>query len=160
MSEPHSFTEILEKAARFCAYQMRCEQDVRKKLQRLNCSPKDTAEVICRLREEGFLDEARFADTFVRSYFEGKKWGKQKIMHALNTKNVDKTHILRAMEQIDNASYTEMLAGLMRKKKQTLAGKCKTPTEIRLKTWRYARSKGYAHGLIADVWKDLEEEDK
>ena len=94
-------SEIMTKIERFCAYQERCENDVRKKLTSFHLSEGQEDAV---MRENNFLDEERFVEVFVR----GKVrigWGVQKIVAALRAKRIPAELIDRACAQIPADDY-------------------------------------------------------
>ena len=53
-------TEAISKLEAYCAYQERCEQEVRDKMAKLTVPTEMHPEIFQYLREQGFLDDARF----------------------------------------------------------------------------------------------------
>lgn len=97
-------SEIMTKIERFCAYQERCENDVRKKLTSFHLSEGQEDAVIKSLRENNFLDEERFVEVFVRGKVR-VGWGVQKIVAALRAKHVPAELIDQACAQIPADDY-------------------------------------------------------
>ena len=101
-------SEIMTKIERFCAYQERCENDVRKKLTSFHLSEVQEDAVIKLLRENNFLDEERFVEVFVRGKVR-VGWGVQKILAALRAKRIPQPLIDRCCAQIPADDYQESL---------------------------------------------------
>ena len=97
-------SEIMTKIERFCAYQERCENDVRKKLTSFHLSEGQEDAVIKSLRENNFLDEERFVEVFVRGKVR-VGWGVQKIVAALRAKRIPVELIDHACAQIPADDY-------------------------------------------------------
>ena len=58
---------VLKKVLRYCAYQDRCTQEVRNKLATFDIPDSDKKKIMQLLVDEGYLDDERYASTFVRS---------------------------------------------------------------------------------------------
>ena len=97
-------SEIMTKIERFCAYQERCENDVRKKLTSFHLSESQEDAVIKSLRENNFLNEERFVEVFVRGKVR-VGWGMQKIVAALRAKRIPAELIDQACAQIPADDY-------------------------------------------------------
>ena len=68
------------KAQAYCAYQERYQQEVRDKLYEWGLWKKDVEEIIARLVSDNFINEERFAQSFVRGKHNYKFWGKNRIV--------------------------------------------------------------------------------
>ena len=108
--------EARKKAERYCAYQDRCHQEVRRKLYDLGLYGEDVDQVMAQLIEDRFLDEERFARSFARGKFRMKKWGRQRIERELKSRRVSAYCIRKGLSEIDDAAYDETLRGLLRKR--------------------------------------------
>ena len=151
----YSFLEAKNKIEAWCAYQDRSHSDVYKKLRDYGLDDKDTNALISHLIEYSFLNEQRFAYSFVSGKFRIKKWGRNKIIAHLNQKNVPKLIIDSAIKNIDEAEYKATLSYLAKRKWEEKKG---TPFEIKVKVQRYLASKGYEFELIYNALDDLEAE--
>jgi regulatory protein len=105
-----------EKLRRYCAYQERCHSEVRQKLISLGVFGDDTEEIISYLIVEGFLNEERFAKIFAGGKFRMKKWGRLKIVSALEKKGVSRNCIKAGLKEIDEENYLETLTKLLSEK--------------------------------------------
>ena len=99
---------IITQMERFCAWQERCPFDVLRKLMSYHLSEEQEESVIKYLKENQFLDEERYVESFVRSKVKSA-WGKQKIVAALRAKQLPKSIIDRYCAEISIDDYTEKL---------------------------------------------------
>ncbi|MCX2741315.1 regulatory protein RecX [Pontibacter anaerobius] len=147
--------EALIKAAAYCAYQDRTQQEVRDKLYSYGLEPDDVEELIVRLSQEKMIDEERYAQSYVRGKYGLKKWGRRKIMQGLKSKGISDYCIKQGLKEIDPEVYEQHLLQLLEKKNAT--EKEKNPFARRQKLTYFLMSKGYENDLIQDALKGLEE---
>lgn len=140
--------EALEKGASFCAYQERCQQEVREKLYSLKLDKEDVEEVLSLLIQEKFIDEVRFAKAYSGGKFRQKKWGRKKITQHLKLKQISDYCIKKGLEEISETAYLTTLKNEIEKKKATL--KDKNQFTRKNKLINYALSKGYEYELILE----------
>lgn len=110
--------EGIEKIRKYCAYQERCRSDVYLKLLRLNCPKEEIDALIGKMEDEGFLDEGRYARSYVRGHYAIKGWGRIKIQNALREKRIPESAISKAMTEIDAQKYYEKLLEIAYRKSQ------------------------------------------
>ena len=72
--------------------------------------------IMLHLLEHNFLNEARYAKTFVSGKFKIKKWGRRQLIYALKQKGVSKVNINEALTEISDTHYIEVFNGLAEKK--------------------------------------------
>ncbi len=142
--------EAIEKMAKYCAYQERCQFEVRTKLFGSGLSNDEIENVICDLIEQKFLDELRFSKAFVKGKFNTKSWGKLKIKQHLKQKKISNSCINKALDEISNEDYFNKLNGLIKKKNKLLV----TDNEYtrKQKIGRYLIGKGFESEI---VWEEL-----
>lgn len=145
--------EALIKAAAYCAYQERTQQEVRTKLYTYGLEPDDVEEIIVRLGQEKMLDEERYAQAYVRGKYGLKKWGRRKITQGLKAKGISDYCIKQGLKEIDYDVYEQNLLQLLEKKNAT--EKEKNPFARRQKLAYYLVSKGYENDLVQDAIKSL-----
>ena len=143
---------ILKKVLRYCAYQDRCTQEVRTKLTTFDMPDSEKVKILKLLVEEGYLDDERYASTFVRSKIHLKKWGVNKICMALKMKGISDEIISNALSEIDPEIYREELIKVLKSKKINETD----PYKRRAKLAQYAMQKGYEPSLVWDVVKTLD----
>ncbi len=114
--QTYTLTEAKKKLEHYCAYQERCHKEVRQKLKEMNMIPKAIDAVIGHLLEHNFLNEERFAKTFVRGKFKIKKWGKRRLTQELKQKDITKYNINLALAMISDDEYIETFNALAENK--------------------------------------------
>ena len=146
--------EALLKAAAYCAYQERTQQEVRSKLYSYGLEPHDVEELIVRLSQEKLVDEERYAQSYVRGKYGLKKWGRRKILQGLKSKGISDYCIKQGLKEIDSEVYEQNLLYLLEKKNTT--EKEKNPFARRQKLSYFLLSKGYENDLVQDALKSYE----
>lgn len=141
--------EALRKAAMFCAYQERTQQEVRDRLKEWGVPGDDAEEVIAELIGQNYLNEERFARAFAGGKFRVKGWGKRKIKQHLQQRGVSGYNLDQAMKEIATDDYRDTLSTLLEKKRRTLHND--NPLLVKQKLVRYALSKGYESELIFSI---------
>lgn len=145
-----TFEEVKKKALRYCAYQERSHQEVRNKLYESGLLAREVDELLTYLITEGFLNEERFAKAFAGGKFRVKKWGRIKIVHALEGKGVTRNCIRIGLKEIDEEEYDRTLTEIAVSKMSDL-----DESNIFIakdKVSKHAISKGFEPEL---VWQKL-----
>lgn len=133
--------EALEKMRKYCAYQERSHYEVRYKLVEIGIRGDTLENIMSQLIEEGFLDEERFAKAYARGKFRNKQWGKQKIRLELERRKIGTYLQKKALEEIDEKEYHEVLIKILQKKKNTLRGYPEAEQKLRL--FKFAFQRGF-----------------
>lgn len=147
--ENEELQKALARASRYCAEQDRAEFDVRRKLNDWKVPEELHTEIIETLKKEKFIDETRFARTFVRSKFRNNRWGRIKIAYALRQKNIPEDLIAESLKELKDEDYRRTLKELVAKKARTI--KSDSDYEKKQKVAQSMASKGYETGLIYEV---------
>lgn len=153
----YSFLEVKHKIEHWCAYRDRCHKEVTDKLRNYGLDSEDTNALISHLIEYKFLDEQRYADSFVSGKYRIKKWGRQKISAHLKQKAIPNKIIQSALSTIEQNIYFDNLSSLAIKKWEEKKG---SSFERKVKVQRFLAGKGYEFDLIHNVLEDLENEQK
>src|SRR5690606_13971702 len=119
-SQSFTVNEIRDKLAKYCAYQDRCHWEVENKMREFNLIPEAYDAIMIYLIQNGFLNEERFARSFVRGKFNQKSWGRIKIRVELKKRKIPAKMIESALSEIDEVNYLQTLENLFEKKKQSL----------------------------------------
>jgi regulatory protein len=150
MKKKYSYQEAVSKIQRYCAYQERAHAEVRQKLFEYGLYQREVDEILTELITAGFLNEERFAKAFAGGKFRMKKWGRIKIIHALEAKGVSPNCIKSGLKELDEADYLKTLRETLKKKSDEL-----TEENIythRDKLARFVMQRGYEPEL---VWKEI-----
>ncbi len=151
----HTVKEATAKLMAYCAYQERCHQEVEEKLIALRMIPEARAQIINTLLQEDFLNEERFARTFVRGKFRIKKWGRLRIKRELKKRNISAYNIKYGMTEINEEEYQQNLDDLFQKRLNSITEK--NFYKRKKKVADYLLYRGYESNL---VYEKLQEIDK
>jgi len=149
----YTIDEALLKLQNYCAYQERCHQEVRQKLLGMRMIPNAIDIIIVRLLEHNFLNEERFAKTFVSGKFRIKKWGKYRLTFELKKKDISKHNINLAISQIPSNEYIEVFSELAEKKANSIMEKDKWNKKKKLVD--YLLYRGWESHLVYDKVNEL-----
>ena len=141
-------SEIITKLERYCAYQDRCTQEVLTKLRSLQVEEKEAQQILRLLKNDGFVDDERYAQSYIRGKIGLKQWGKQKIRMSLLQKGIPKELINKYLEYITPQQYTDNLQAAVRKWTQSHGP---VTQENITKLYRHLMAKGYTYEEIKGV---------
>ena len=153
-AQPLSPDQVLDKMAKYCAYQERCVKDVRDKLKTYDIPQEDRDKVLEYLLDNRFANDERFAMSFVRGKVNQSGWGLNKIRFHLMQKGIAKETIDEALRQTDEEVYRQRLIDILKVKAKTV--KAENDFERKRKLAAYAMQKGFEAGLVWEVMKDLD----
>lgn len=153
-AKPLTPDQVLDKMAKYCAYQERCVKDVREKLKTYDIPQAAKNEILEYLMDSRFVNDERFARSFVRGKVNQSGWGLNKIRFHLVQKGIDKDIIDEALGQTDEEVYRQRLIDILKAKAKTV--KAETDFEKKRKLAAYAMQKGFEGGLVWEVVKELE----
>ena len=104
------YEEALPRLLRYCAYQDRCWQEVNGKMRELEVP----ADLWPRLEEylatEKYVDERRFAASFVRGKHNHSGWGRRRIRFELQRRGIAMDMIAEALLELDPEAYEDALS--------------------------------------------------
>jgi regulatory protein len=138
--------KALIKLYKYCAYQERCQQEVREKIFSMGLRKEEVESIIVRLIEENFLNEERFAIAFSGGKFRINQWGRVKIKHALKQHDISEYCIRKAMQVIDMDDYEKLIDVLIKKKNKQLNDSNKLARAKKIQSYMYA--KGFEQELV------------
>ncbi|MEL6923004.1 MAG: regulatory protein RecX [Bacteroidota bacterium] len=149
-----TYEQALQKLQRYCAYQDRCHSEVRSKLIDLGVYGDRLEEIMAELITDNFLNEERFARSYVRGKFRMKQWGRNRIKQELKLRKISAYCIKKGLSEIEEEEYLQTLNKLLTKKDKLL----KEPNQFKRnsKLANYVIGKGYESKL---VWATIKKRD-
>ncbi len=141
------------KAADFCAYQERSQQEVRDKLYGYGLHYDEVEEVLTNLIVDGFINEERFAKAYIGGKFRMKGWGRRKILQGLKQHKVSEYCVKKGLQEIEPEAYYQTLLKHTRKKYDSLG----TSSEYILKgkLTQHLIGKGFEIDLIKEAIEEV-----
>ena len=144
-----AYKEQIDKARCWCAAEERCESGVRQKLVTWGAESADTDDIVAVLREEGYVDDMRYARAYCESKILHQHWGRQKVQYQLRMKGLQREAIAEGLDAIDEEQYMEMLQETAEKKLHTLGGNMSP--DVRRKLMAFLASRGFTMSEINEV---------
>ena len=120
MQSSYTVEEAQARMEGYCAYQERCHQQVRRKLQEMRMIPEAIDQIIHHLIQANYLNETRFAQSFARGKFRVKKWGRHRITRELKLREISAFNIKLALKEIPEDQYIVTLEDLVEKRLRQL----------------------------------------
>ena len=140
--------QALQKLTSWCSAAERCESEAVSKLKLWSFDPDEVERIMKKLKEGGFIDDARYCRAFVSDKFRLEKWGKRKIREALYVKKVKELYVDAALMNISDEDYMATLRNILKSKDRSLKG---MDAEVRReKLYRYAQSRGFESAAISE----------
>lgn len=133
--------QALVRIQKICSNQEKCSFFVHQKLSDWGFENMAIEKIINSLIEDKFVDDNRFAKSFVREKFRFNNWGRIKIAYALKQKRIPESTISLALEEIEEGEYLHVLETELIKKKKTI--KAKNQFDLKGKLLRFGQSKGF-----------------
>ena len=129
-----------------CARAEHCSYEMRTRLNGWGITSTEAEKIIDRLIDNRFVDDERFARSFVRDRYRFSGYGRRKIALGLIAKRIPREIIDNAMEEIDDDIYFDNLRRLINRK---ATGLDLSAYDDRNKLYRYGLSRGYESALVA-----------
>ncbi|MEN3323945.1 RecX family transcriptional regulator [Mariniflexile soesokkakense] len=116
----YTVQEATKKLEHYCAYQERCHKEVVQKLTDMYMIPEAIDVIVVHLLQHNFLNEERFAKTFVSGKFKFKNWGRRRLTFELKKKDISKVNINQALATISEGEYIDFFNDLAEKRANLL----------------------------------------
>ena len=143
--------EALNKMRNWCSRQDRSRKEVTTKLARAGYNNELIERAIKKLEEDNYLDEIRFAESYVTGHFRMKKWGRLKIRQGLQLKGIGEQMGAAAMdENILEQEYFETLRQVLNRKIPSSQWATMEYSQ-KQKLMQYAYSRGFEPEVIRRV---------
>jgi regulatory protein len=147
----NTLSQVLNTLQRICSKQEKCRADIIDYLIRKGITAEYHEPVLSQLIASRFIDEERYAQAAVRDKFMLNRWGKKKIRHFLEIKQISDEQIERALDTIEEPDYRKMIKEEMHKKLSALSGE--DPVAKEMKIIRFADSRGYEEEMVREICK-------
>ncbi len=139
---------VLERISKYCSAAERSTHDVLSKLISWGIPIEESEIILARLRAEKFLDDKRYAGSYVTEKWNLERWGKIKIENALQLKHVDHTIIHEAISTIEQEEYMQALSELLGRKYKEV--KSANGMDDARRILMFALNRGYEEELIQE----------
>lgn len=149
----YTVQDATKKLEHYCAYQERCHKEVVQKLTDMRMIPEAIDVIVVHLIQHNFLNEERFAKTFVSGKFKIKAWGRRRLTFELMQKDVGKFNINQALTTISEEDYNDFFNALAEKRANLL----KEPNKFkkRKKFIDYFLYRGWESHLVYEKANEL-----
>lgn len=146
--------EIQKKMEYYCAYQERCYKEVEEKLYSYAVTVSEKEAILTHLIEQNFVNEERFAQSFVRGKHNYKLWGKNRIINELKYRNISSRIIEIALKELPETAYLSNFHALAEKNWENSTER-KGPKKNK-KFIDFLLRKGYETSLIYEKLRELD----
>lgn len=136
-----NYKEALTKAAEICSRSEKCSFEIELKCRDWQLSIEETKRITEYLKQGKYIDNQRYATSFVHDKFRFNKWGKIKLAFALRQKQIEEKYIIEALSQIPEDAYRKVLTDLLSAKAKSV--KEDDPYIKRSKLIAFAQSRGF-----------------
>ncbi len=110
MTKQTTKEELWQKATAYCAKSEHCTQELREKLWQWGCREESwREEILCRLKEDEYINEERYCRAYVHDKVAYQGWGRVKIRMMLLAKNINETTVEQALGGINEEEYGKAL---------------------------------------------------
>ena len=147
--------------AALCAQAEHCQYEMLDKIRRWELPDEAQARVMAKLIKERYVDDERYAQTFVKDKIRYNKWGRRKVEQALWQKHIDEDIRKRVLDGVDDDEYLSVLRPLLKQKRKSI--KANSDYELNQKLMRFAVGRGFTFDIIRqclDVNEELNEIDE
>lgn len=138
--------QALNRVAAYCSRAERSEFAVRKKLIAWEVPEDAIKRIIDRLRKEKYLDDTRFARSFINDKLNFNKWGRTKIIYELKKRNILESIYIPILEELSGDEFEKQLIHILSVKIKSVKGK--NDYDKKTKLIRFALGRGFTMDLV------------
>ena len=139
---------------RICARKEYAPYEIRQKLLLLGLADNVVDKLVKRLIKERYIDERRYAESYIRDKLQFNKWGKRKIELHLAQKRISPDVVRDVFTQFSESQLSESLLSLLEKKRKSVTGR--SEYERNGKLIRYALGRGFSMQEISRCLKMMD----
>lgn len=147
--------QALHKLAALCSQSEHCTSEMKEKMTRWGIDEDAQQRVVEYLVANRYVDDRRYARSFVNDKLKYNKWGPRKIEQSLWMKHIDESIQREALDDVDNEEYISVLRPLLTSKRKTT--KAETDYEMNQKLLRFAIGRGFSFEQVKEVIDDVDE---
>lgn len=139
-------SQALNRVATYCSRAERSEFAVRKKLVAWEVPEDAIKRIIDRLRKEKYLDDNRFARSFINDKLNFNKWGRTKIIYELKKRNISESVYNPILDELSGDEFEKQLMHILSVKGKSVKGK--NDYDKKTKLIRFALGRGFTMDLV------------
>ena len=147
--------QALQKLAALCSQSEHCTSEMKEKMTRWGIDEDAQQRAVEYLVANRYVDDRRYARSFVNDKLKYNKWGPRKIEQSLWMKHIDESILREALDDVDNEEYISVLRPLLTSKRKTT--KAETDYEMNQKLLRFAIGRGFTFEQVKEVIDDVDE---
>ena len=135
---------VYDRALNMLAFRARSSNELSRSLVRKGAEPADVARAIVRLQEQGFLDDAAFAQSFTRAKVLGANLSRRRVQQELSRKGVARDvgdAAISAVFEAEGIDQRALVEAAARKKARSLARL--DPVVARRRLYGFLARRGY-----------------
>lgn len=146
---------VFQRAAKLLAAKQRSVEELRERLlEGRGATKANVEEVIARLREYGYLDDAKFAQSYASLRLRERPIGRRRLQRNLWLKKVDKQTIETALDEVFASTPESELIDRAIAKRIRLRGKPKTREDAK-KLFDHLLRQGFEFELVSEKVRAL-----
>lgn len=139
-----AYGKWFDRALNLLSYRLRSEWEITDYLKRKDCPPYITEKILSKLKEKNYIDDKRFAETWVSNRRLLKATSRRRLAQELRSKRIDGSVIESVLAGDKEATdEREVLRQLVEKKRQ------RYPDQLKL--MQYLARQGYSYDDIKTV---------
>jgi len=149
-------TTVLDHALRLLAVRARATSELKQALLRSKDRPlaDDVKWTISTLTERGYLDDARFADQFVRDRASSRGWAKHRMRQELRKRGVSQAHVEPALTQGDeDAAIDDERSATEAARKWRRTHSARDPERDRQRLYGFLARRGFSPDVIRSAMR-------
>jgi regulatory protein len=149
--------ELFEYAVGCLGRRAYSSEDLRARLRLRAAHPADVEAAIARLKDVGYLDDARYAESFARNRAENDGFGRMRVLRDLRGRRVPAKVAESAVQQVfEDKSESELIESFIDRRMPALRASGKVEDERELaRAWRRLRVAGFSSGAALAALKNL-----
>ncbi len=147
--QPLTYREALDRARDLCGRSEKCCYEMELKCREWGLSPDESSKLTASLVKDKFIDQQRYANSFVNDKFRFNKWGRIKLAYTLRQKKIEEKYIREALSRLPENTYHQVLKDLLTAKAKSI--KETDPYTRRGKLLAFAQSRGFEVDLTLKI---------